>query len=298
MNKNIFIGLSWPYANDELHIGHLGSSLPADIIARYYRLKGRNVCFVSGSDCYGTPISIKAQLQQTTPDAISNKNHEKFVEIFNKLEFSFDNYTKTSTQHHVKFATNFHSQLYSTNYVYRKDEKRLFCDKCNRFLPDRYVVGNCPVCGAKSKGDACEKCGTILEPEELNNPQCGICNNPPILKDNFQYYLKLSELENKLKKYFNLKKKYWSQNAINLTKQYLKDGLIDRAITRDLDWGVPTPLNLPEKVIYNWGENVLGYISACKEFCNNNNLNFDDYFHNEKSTHIYVHAKDNIQFHS
>lgn len=297
--NNIFIGLSWPYANDELHIGHLGSSLPADIIARYYRLKGRKVCFVSGSDCFGTPISIKAQLENTTPDKISNLNHERFADIFKNLDFSFDNYTKTSTNHHIEFAKNFHSQLYNTYYVNKKDEKRLYCESCNRFLPDRYVIGNCPICGATSKGDACEKCGTILEPEELNNPKCGICNNTPILKDNFQYYLKLSSLESNLKNYFNLKKKYWSDNAIKLTKRYFKDGLIDRAISRDLDWGVPVPVdNLPNKVIYNWGENVLGYLSACKEFCNSNKINFDEIFHSKQSTHIYVHAKDNIQFHT
>ena len=297
--NNILIGLSWPYANGELHIGHLGSSLPADILARYYRLKGDNVCFVSGSDCFGTPISIEAQKNRIKPSEIAENYHEKFVQVFKDLNFSFDNYTKTNSEHHINFAKAFHKKIYNTEYVYKKDQSRLYCNTCNRFLPDRYVIGNCPNCGSISKGDACEKCGTILEPEDLKNPKCGICNNVPTFKDNFQYYISLTKLEEKLKKYFENKKSGWSINAINLTERYFQEGLIDRAITRELDWGVPVPVEgLEEKVIYNWGENVLGYISACKEYCEKTSKNFSDWFNNDKSKHIYVHAKDNIQFHT
>lgn len=295
----IFIGLSWPYANDELHIGHLGSSLPADVLARYYRLKGSEVCFVSGSDCFGTPISIKAQLEGKSAKEVSDFYHERFVQIFKELNFSFDNYTKTSSNYHINFAKEFHRELYNTNYVYKKEEQRLYCSHCNRFLPDRYVVGLCPNCGNTTKGDACEKCGKILEPEELLEPKCGICANEPIFKNNFQYYIKLSKLEEKLKEFFNKRKNGWLQNAVNLTERYFLEGLLDRAISRDLDWGVPIPVDgLKDKVIYNWGENVLGYIAACKEFCEQNNKNFADWFETEDVKHIYVHAKDNIQFHT
>ena len=297
MNK-IFIGLSWPYANGELHIGHLGSSLPADILARYYRLKGKNVCFVSGSDCYGTPISIQAQKENKSPKEITDNYHEKFVQVFKDLDFSFDNYGKTTSQLHIDFAREFHKNLYNTEYVFKKNESRLFCEHCNRFLPDRYVIGQCPKCGAQSKGDACEKCGTILEPEDLISPHCGICNNTPTFKQTYQYYLKLSSLQDKLVEYFNNKNSNWSQNAINLTNRYFNDGLIDRAISRDLDWGVSIPTNEDNKVIYNWGENVLGYPALCKEVCDKTNQNFHDWFKGDNAKHIYIHAKDNIQFHS
>ena len=296
--NNIFIGLSWPYANGELHIGHLGSSLPADILARYYRLKGNNVCFVSGSDCFGTPISIQAQKENKSPKEITDNYHEKFVQVFKELDFSFDNYTKTTNEQHIDFARNFHNDLYKTEYVSKKTESRLYCNKCKRFLPDRYVVGVCPKCGSSSKGDSCEKCGTILEPEDLKNPHCGICNDTPIFKETYQYYLKLSKLQNELFEYFSKTNDKWSQNAINLTNRYFNDGLLDRAISRDLDWGVLVPTNEKDKVIYNWGENVLGYLSACEEYCTENNQKLEDWFKNKDVKHIYIHAKDNIQFHS
>ena len=296
--NNIFIGLSWPYANGELHIGHLASSLPADILARYYRLKGDKVCFVSGSDCFGTPISIQAQKENKSPQDISDDCHKKFVEIFKDLYFSFDVFTKTTNIQHVEFASEFHKNIYNTKFVEKKSENRLYCNNCKRFLPDRYVVGICPKCGASTKGDACERCGTILEPEDLKEPRCGICNDIPVFKETYQYYLTLSKLQCGLSKYFNERNENWSQNAINLTNRYFNDGLLDRAISRDLDWGVPVPTGEKGKVIYNWGENVLGYLSACKEYCIKNNQEFDDWFKNDSAKHIYVHAKDNIQFHS
>lgn len=297
--EKIFIGLSWPYANSDLHIGHLGSSLPADVLARFFRLIGKEVCFVSGSDCFGTPISIAAQKENKNPNEIANHYHEEFVKTFKALDFSFDNYTKTNTPHHIKFAKSFHKELYNTPFVVKKYEKRLFCNSCNRFLPDRYVIGICPSCSNITKGDSCEKCGKILEPEDLKNPKCGICDNKPILKETYQYYIKLTNLELQLKDFFASHKDNWSQNAINLTERYFKEGLIDRAITRNLDHGVQVPIVTNEdKVIYNWGENVLGYLSACKEYCERTNQNFNDWFNNTNTRHIYIHAKDNIQFHS
>ena len=299
MNNKILIGLSWPYANNELHIGHLGSSLPADILARYFRLKGNEVCFISGSDCFGTPISIVAQKENKHPSEIADFYHNKFEKILSDLDFSFDNYTKTNTEHHIKFAKSFHKNLYNTPFVEKINEKRLFCNTCNRYLPDRYVIGLCPNCNNLTKGDSCDKCGKILEPEELINPKCSLCENTPITKATYQYYLKLTSLEQQLKQYFNTHKSSWSQNAINLTQRYFDEGLKDRAITRNLDWGVKIPIETAEdKVIYNWGENVLGYLSACIDWCENNNKNPDDWLKNKNVRHIYIHAKDNIQFHS
>ena len=298
MNK-ILIGLSWPYSNNELHIGHLGSSLPADILARYYRLKGKEVCFVSGSDCYGTPISIQAQIEGKSPHEIAETYHEKFVSILRDLNFSFDNYSHTIKDSHLEFARKFHEDLYNTDFVCRKEKKRLYCNSCKRFLPDRYVVGLCPNCGHQTKGDSCDKCGKVLEPEELVNPKCNICGDSPVFKDNFQFYIRLSKLEKSLKDFFDKRKDKWSINAINLTNRYFEEGLIDRAISRDLDWGIPVPVDgLKNKVIYNWGENVLGYLSACKEWCEKNGKDFRDWSNGNGCEHIFVHAKDNIQFHS
>lgn len=276
----------------------MASSLPADILARYYRLKGYKVCLVSGSDCFGTPISIQAQKENKTPENISNEYHNEFVNIFKKLDFSFDIYSKTNSFSHINFAKQFHNDLYKTKYIEAKIEKRLFCTNCNRFLPDRYVVGICPKCGKQSKGDACENCGGILEPEDLINPKCGICGEVPNFKNTKNYYIKLKKLQKEITEYFDKIKPNCTKNVIDLTTRYLNDGLIDRAISRDLDWGVLVPSGESGKVIYNWGENVLGYLSACQEYCKEHNSSFEDWFKNKNTKHIYIHAKDNIQFHS
>lgn len=297
--KNILIGLSWPYANGELHIGHFASSLPADVLARYYRLKGNKVCFVSGTDCFGTPISIQSQKEKKSPTEIVELYHKKFIEVFEKAEFSFDIYSKTIEDSHQKFAYEFHKDLYNSEYIYKKNEKKLFCEHCNRFLPDRYVEGICPRCGKKSKGDSCENCGKVLEPEDLLLPKCILCGNKPDFKDNYQYNISLSKLEKELNNYFKKNSSDWTLNAINLTNRYFDEGLLDRAISRDLDWGIPIPVkNEDNKVIYNWGENVLGYLSTCKLWCEKNNINFDKFIKRDNSEHIFVHGKDNIPFHS
>lgn len=299
MNKNILIGLSWPYANGELHIGHLGSSLPADIIGRYYRLKGDKVMFVSGSDCFGTPASIQAQKENCNPMEIVDKYHQKFVEAFKLADFQFENYTRTTDPRHIAFAQDFHRDLYKSDYVTTKTISQFYCKSCDRFLPDRYVIGLCPFCKQVAKGDSCDHCGKILEPEILLEPKCNICGNTPELKETSQVYLQLGKHEKDLLKHFNKHKEEWTLNAKNMTQRYFDEGLQDRAITRNLNWGVPVPDSLDKnKVIYNWAENVLGYLSATKMYCDENKLNFDDWWKNDNAIHYYVHAKDNIPFHS
>ena len=299
MNKNILIGLSWPYANGELHIGHLGSSLPADVIARFHRLKGNKVMFVSGSDCFGTPASIQAQKENCSPMDIVSKYHEKFVDVFNRADFTFENYTRTTDPRHIAFAQDFHRDLYKSDYVCNKSISQFYCADCDRFLADRYVVGLCPYCEKPAKGDSCDHCGKILEPEILKEPKCSICGHTPVLKETSQVYLKLDKNEKTLLSHFNNKKDKWTINAINMTQRYFDEGLQDRAITRNLNWGVPVPdCDDKNKVVYNWAENVLGYLSATKMYCEENGLNFDDWWKNDNAVHYYVHAKDNIPFHS
>jgi len=299
MDKNILIGLSWPYANGELHIGHLGSSLPADVIGRYYRLNGDKVMFVTGSDCFGTPASIQAQKENCNPIDIVDKYHDLFVEAFKQADFQFENYTRTTDPRHIAFAQDFHRDLYKSEYVTSKAISQFYCGDCDRFLADRYVVGLCPYCKAPAKGDSCDKCGKILEPEILLEPKCSICGHTPQLKETSQVYLQLNKHQDYLLKQFNAKKDKWTINAQNMTQRYFDEGLQDRAITRNLNWGVPVPdSDDKSKVIYNWAENVLGYLSATKMYCEENGLNFDDWWKNDNAIHYYVHAKDNIPFHS
>lgn len=299
MNRNILIGLSWPYANGPLHIGHFGSSLPADVIGRYFRLKGDHVMLVSGTDCFGTPASIQAQKENCNPLEIVEKYDKKFREVFNAVDFQFENFTRTVEPRHIEFAQNFHRDLYKSNYVTNKIISQYYCKSCDRFLADRYVVGLCPFCKSPAKGDSCDHCGKILEPEILLEPKCSICGNTPELKETSQIYLQLNKLEKELKAYFNKRKDKWTINAQNMTQRYFDEGLQDRAITRNLNWGVPVPdCNDKNKVIYNWAENVLGYLSATKMYCDDHNLNWLDWWKNDSAIHYYVHAKDNIPFHS
>lgn len=296
--NNILIGLSWPYCNGELHIGHLGSSLPADVLARYFRLKGDKVCFVSGSDCFGTPISIQAQKEKRSPEEITDYYHNKFVDIFQRLNFSFDVYTQTNNNEHIKFCKDFHAKLFKTEFVEKRSKPATYCENCERFLPDRFVVGICPKCGEKARGDNCDFCGQVLEPEDLNEPKCLLCGETPERKDNKQYYILLTKLQNHIEAYLNKNKSNWTLNAVNLTKRYLQEGLQDRAITRNIDWGVDLPFADSERKIYNWAENVLGYLVACKKWCDGNRIDFEEFYNDINARRFLVHAKDNIPFHT
>ena len=297
MKKKVLIGLSWPYANGRLHIGHVASSLPADALARFHRSIGNDVSFVTGSDCYGTPILVRATAEGITPTELANKYHAYHDADFKALGFTFDNYDKTISERHHKFVKKFHEELYKSEYIYEKTAPQLYCDKCNKFLPDRYVEGVCPFCKKDAKGDSCESCGKILEPEDLKNPKCLLCKGTPVVKDQTQLYLKLSALQGQIQKFFDERKNTWTQNAQGLTQRYLNEGLRDRAITRSMDWGIPIPkAGWDDRRIYIWAENVLGYLSAST----------DEFIQSGRSkgvqgsplVHYYVHAKDNIPFHS
>lgn len=295
--RNILIGGAWPYANGSLHIGHIAGLLPGDVLARYHRAVGDNVYFVSGSDCHGTPVAIRAKQENKTPKEISDLYHEEFVECFEKLGFSYDAYTKTSSDAHKNFVREFHKKLYESPYVYEKEVPQAYCETCNTFLADRFVLGKCPKCGSDTRGDQCDACGAVLEPETLENPICAICGKPIGFKNSNHLYIAITKLEKELKDLVDSHPE-WRKNAIAFTNRYIADGLRDRALTRDLEWGIKVPKEGYEnKTIYIWAENVLGYLSASKIVTEERNGDFQKLWGKE-ATHYYVHGKDNIPFHT
>lgn len=307
-NLRVLIGMSWPYANGQLHIGHIASSLPADCLARYWRAQGAQVSFVSGADCFGTPILVAAKQQKTTPEQVADKYHKLQVADYTDLLFSFDNYTKTMSPHHIEFSKNFHAEMYAGDKTFVRSVQQLYCPACAQYLPDRYVEGTCPHCKNHAKGDSCDHCGAVLEPEELLEPKCKLCGATPEMRDTRQIYLKLSALQPAVQKNIDRNKDKWTNNAVGMTGKYLKAGLIDRAITRNISWGVDLPDiakkllgDTTDKKIYIWAENVLGYLSATKEV----KPNWAEFLLDGTAAkpaverlHYYVHAKDNIPFHS
>ncbi len=293
----ILIGSAWPYANGSLHIGHLAGLLPADIIARYHRAKGDDVYFVSGSDCFGTPVAIRAKQENRTPQEISDFYHNEFCDCFDKLGFSYDLYGKTSSQQHQNFVKGFHKKMYEGSYIYEKSVPQAFCESCNTFLADRFVNGTCPSCGEKARGDQCDACGKVLEPEILVNAACSTCGTTPVFRESTHLFVAISQLEDRLKSLLAANP-HWRKNATTFTNRYINEGLRDRAITRDLDWGIDVPKEgYKDKKIYIWAENVLGYLSQSNEVCKRRGTDFSELWSGD-AKHYYVHGKDNIPFHT
>ncbi|MBR3469633.1 MAG: methionine--tRNA ligase [Lachnospiraceae bacterium] len=320
--RKILIGGAWPYANGSLHIGHVAGLLPGDLLARYHRALGDEVYFVSGSDCHGTPVAIRAKQEGKTPREVSDHYHAEFTECFEKLGFSYDVYTKTSAEEHKDFIRRFHKKLYESPYVYEKESPQAFCEECNTFLADRFVTGLCPKCGTPARGDQCDACGTVLEPENLTEPVCAVCGKPIQFRNSKHLYIAISKLEKELKA-LACGHPEWRKNAIAFTNKYIEEGLRDRALTRDLEWGIPVPKDGYEnKTIYIWAENVLGYLSASEvaarktqgETASAGTAETTSDILQDAGTperyktlwdaqspdciHYYVHGKDNIPFHT
>ncbi|GIP34177.1 methionine--tRNA ligase [Paenibacillus sp. J2TS4] len=294
---SIFIGGAWPYANGSLHLGHVASLLPGDILARYYRLQGEKVLYVSGSDCHGTPISIRANQEGVSPQEISERYHKEFAECFHKLGFSYDLYTRTDDPFHHQTVQQIFLQLLDNGYIYKKAVGQTYCETCARFLPDRYVEGQCPHCGNRARGDQCDHCSSLLDPSDLLGKQCKLCRSSPATRQAEHYFLALSKFQKQLEKYVN-EASGWRENAVHLTRRYLDEGLHDRAATRDLLWGVDVPLQGHEgKKIYVWIEAVSGYLSASMKWAQQTGGSWETYW-SEKTTAYYVHGKDNIPFHT
>ncbi len=297
MNKNILIGGAWPYANGSLHIGHIAGLLPGDVLARYYRAKGENVFYVSGSDCHGTPITIRAKQENRTPKEISEYYHEEFCEVFEKLGFSYDLYTKTSHEQHLRFVQDYHKKLYQSEYIEERTVKQAYCPACQKILTDRLIIGICPACGAPARGDQCDACGEVLDVDTIIDAKCSVCHVPLTFRDTTQLFLCISKLKEELSRQL-IEHPYWRKNATAFTKRYIDEGLRDRAITRDLDWGIDVPKEgYEDKKIYIWAENVLGYLSATSALCEERGISFKEVF-GENARHYYVHGKDNIPFHT
>lgn len=288
---------AWPYANGPLHIGHIASLLPGDLLARYLRAQGRSVLYVSGSDCHGTPITLRAAKEGVPPAQISARYHRQFCEDFARLGFSYDHYGATTDPEHIAFVQAFHRQLYRSACVQRRAIDAPYCPQCARLLTDRMVVGRCPHCGGGARGDQCDACGAILEPGQVEAPRCAACGSQPDYRRTTALYLRLSQLAGPLGDLLR-RRPAWRPNARAFTRRYLEAGLRDRAITRDLDWGIDVPLpGYEDKKIYIWAENVLGYLSATAAACAARGLNFSDYW-GQDSYHYYIHGKDNIPFHT
>ncbi|MFS0779503.1 methionine--tRNA ligase [Neobacillus sp. 3P2-tot-E-2] len=297
---SIFIGGAWAYANGSLHLGHISSLLPGDILARYYRLKGEQVLYVSGSDSNGTPITIRARQEGVAPRVITDRYHQEFLDCFTKLGFSYDCYTRTDTEHHHKLVQEIFLDLLEKGHIYKKEIEQTYCEECAQFLPERYVEGICPVCKEPSRGDQCDHCSTILEPLELLNSRCKICGHPPTTRFTEHFYFALSSFQAQLENYVQKAEnnRIWRENAVSLTKRYLKEGLQDRAVSRDLPIGVSVPVaGYEDKKIYVWIEAVSGYYTASKLWAKESGKD-DSAFWKSSTNSYYVHGKDNIPFHS
>ncbi|UCG10034.1 MAG: methionine--tRNA ligase [Dehalococcoidia bacterium] len=301
MSERIFIGVAWPYADGPLHLGHIaGAYLPADIFARYHRARGNQVLMVSGSDQHGTPITIKAEQAGKTPAEIATRYHQQFLESWQKLGISFDLFTATGTENHAQVTQDIFLTLLNKGYIYRNTVSQPFCPQCKRFLADRYVEGTCPYCrAAGARGDQCDACGKPLNAAELIDYQCRLCGTTPQFQDSEHFFLKLSAFEDQLLAWVK-DKNYWRQNVLNFTRRYLEEGLRDRAITRDIDWGIPIPVKgFEKKRIYVWFEAVIGYLSASKEWAKSSG-DEDGWrkFWQEEVKSYYFIGKDNIPFHT
>lgn len=296
----VVIGGAWPYANGSLHLGHIAALLPGDILARYYRQKGEKVLYISGSDCNGTPISIRANQEKTTTQAIANRYHNEFENCFRKLGFTYDFYTRTDSIHHHQSVQTIFKKLLDNGYLYKKKIMQAYCEHDKQFLPDRFVEGICPNCGTKARGDQCENCSTILDSLDIKDKRCKICGNEPIIRETEHFYFKFSHFQHLLEAFTQKAEEQhqWRNNAIQLTKRYLSEGVPDRAVTRDLPNGISVPVDgFEEKKIYVWLEAVSGYLTASIEWAKQHGETISDWW-NQETTSYYIHGKDNIPFHT
>ena len=301
MAERIFIGVAWPYANGPLHLGHIaGAYLPADIFARYHRLKGNEVLMVSGSDQHGTPVTLRAEAEGKTPQEVVARYHQGFLDCWKKLGISFDLFTTTGTQNHAHVAQDFFLKLLDKGYIYKNTMPLPYCHNCRRFLPDRYVEGTCPYCRSpRARGDQCDDCGKPLNPVDLVDPHCSICKSTPEIRDSEHFFLRLSAFSDRLKSWVQ-EQSHWRPNVLNFTLRYLTEGLRDRAITRDIEWGIPVPLpGFEKKRIYVWFEAVIGYLSASKEWSQSmgDNDRWRKFWEGDTKSYYFI-GKDNIVFHT
>ncbi|MDE2861144.1 MAG: methionine--tRNA ligase [Chloroflexota bacterium] len=301
MPERIFIGVAWPYANGPLHMGHIaGCYLAADIFARYHRLKGNDVLMVSGSDQHGTPITLRAEQDGVSPQEVVDRYHSEFLQSWDRLGISFDLFTTTGTDNHREVVQDIFLSLQDKGYIYTDTTPLPYCHTCRRFLPDRYVKGTCPHCSnPDGRGDQCDQCGKPLNPEDLIDIRCRISGDAPEIRDSEHFFLKLSSFQEQLLSWVK-EQRHWRPNVLNFTQRYLEDGLKDRAISRDLEWGVPLPVpGYDGKRIYVWFEAVIGYLSASKEWAalHGQPDAWEPFWGGDTRGYYFI-GKDNIPFHT
>ncbi|MBL89300.1 MAG: methionine--tRNA ligase [Actinobacteria bacterium] len=299
----VLVAVAWPYASGSRHLGHLaGAYLPADVFARFQRLSGHEVLMVSGSDVHGTPITVRADSEGITPGEIVDRYHKEFLENWQKLAISWDLYTSTGTENHSEVTHDVFMKLFEKGHIDKRSSEQFFDEDAGRFLPDRYIEGVCPHCEySEARGDQCENCGRTLDPEELIKPVSKISGSEPTLRQTEHFYLRLSDFQTPLSEWLS-SRKGWRNHVLNFSKGWIEEGLHDRAITRDLDWGVSVPIDGigEDKKIYVWFEAVIGYLSAAKEWAKSQGLEDDwkKWWCEPNSRSVYFIGKDNIPFHT
>ncbi|MDL1914272.1 MAG: methionine--tRNA ligase [Bergeyella sp.] len=301
MSKRTLITSALPYANGPIHIGHLaGVYIPSDVYARFSRKVGKDVVFICGSDEHGIPITMRAKKENTNPQNIVDKYHSLIKDTFDKLGISFDHYSRTTSKKHYAVSQDFFSTLYKKKSFIEEISEQYFDEKAGEFLADRYIVGTCPNCGnPNAYGDQCESCGTTLSPSELMEPRSMLSGNTPVLKSTKNWYLPLNEYEDFLQDWIiKGHEKNWKSNVYGQVKSWLTEGLKPRAMTRDLDWGIPVPLEKAKgKVLYVWFDAPIGYISFTQEWAEKTGKNWKDYWKDPSTELVHFIGKDNIVFH-
>lgn len=299
--ERYMITAALPYTNGPIHIGHLaGVYVPSDIYTRYQRLQNKDVAFICGSDEHGVAITLKAKKEGVTPREIVDKYHNLIKSSFKEFGISFDNYSRTTAEVHHQTASEFFKTLYDKGKFIEETTEQLYDEEAKQFLADRYIIGTCPKCGhEEAYGDQCENCGTSLNATDLINPKSVISGNKPVLKETKHWFLPLNEYEDFLKDWILVNhKKDWKPNVYGQCKSWIDDGLRPRAVTRDLDWGIPVPVEGAEgKVLYVWFDAPIGYISATKEWAEREGKNWEDYWKDEDTKLLHFIGKDNIVFH-
>ncbi|RLC65750.1 MAG: methionine--tRNA ligase [Chloroflexi bacterium] len=304
MAEHILVAIAWPYASAKIHAGNVtGSHLPGDICARYHRLVGDNVLMVSGSDSHGTPITVVADKEGKSPRQVFEHFHSGFLELFQRLGISYDLFTHTDTENHHRVSQDFFLALLEKGYLYKEVQQQMYSVSQERFLPDRYVEGTCPVCGYEAaRGDQCDQCNTLLDPKDLINPRSKMDGSTPVIRETEHFFLDLPKLAHEgLVEWLEQDKDHWRPNVINFARHYVGEELQGRPITRDLEWGIPVPLSEWEgKCLYVWFEAVIGYFSASVEWARNRGKPeaWKDWWYNRAARTLYFIGKDNIPFHA
>lgn len=309
MPDRILVCVAWPYANGPVHLGQVaGAYLPADIFARYHRTRGNHVLMVSGSDQHGTPVTVRAEQESKPVEEVADFYHRSFLDTWKRMGISFDLFTSTHTPNHQRVVHEMWRTIKDNGYLYPATMPLMYCPTDDRFLPDRYVTGTCPHCGFTfARGDQCDNCGRPLNGIELVDPKCTFCksvSSTPEIRDSEHYFFKLSGLNKGLAEWVDWQAKAanWRPNVYNFTERYLAEGLHDRAITRDIEWGVPVPEpGWERKRIYVWFEACMGYLSATHEACAawpDRFGRWQDWWEDGNTQSYYFLGKDNIPFHT